>query len=104
LAVEAAFSPLSFFGADESADLEVSLLLGSALLESDLFDSLELLSAALPLLPFRLSVLYQPLPLKITPTGCNPRRTEPPHASHVVSGASEKLWRFSVSALQLAQR
>ena len=40
---------------------------------------------------FRLSVMYQPLPLKMTPTGWNTRRTGPfPHTSHSVSGSAVK--------------
>lgn len=36
----------------------------------------------------RLSVTYQPLPLKITPTGCNTRRMGPcPQSRHSVSGS-----------------
>jgi hypothetical protein len=30
-------------------------------------------------------------------------RSAPPHCSHVVSGASEKLWRFSITSLQAVQ-
>ena len=39
----------------------------------------------------RESVTYQPLPLKTMPTGWMTLRSVPPHCSHVVKGASEKL-------------
>ena len=39
----------------------------------------------------RESVMYQPLPLKTMPTGWMTLRSVPPHCSHVVRGASEKL-------------
>jgi hypothetical protein len=60
----------------------------------------------LELAPFvleRESVTYQPLPLKTMPTGWNTLRRLPPHCSHVVSGGSEKLWRFSIRSLQAVQ-
>jgi hypothetical protein len=47
----------------------------------------------------RESVTYQPEPLKTMPTGWMTLRRLPPHASHTVSGASEKLCRLSVIAL-----
>lgn len=55
------------------------------------------------LLAERESVMYQPLPLNTMPTGWMILRNAPPHCSHVVSGASEKLWRFSITSLQLVQ-
>jgi hypothetical protein len=51
----------------------------------------------------RESVMYQPLPLKTMPTGWMTLRSAPPHCSHVVSGASEKLCRFSITSLQAVQ-
>jgi hypothetical protein len=51
----------------------------------------------------RESVMYQPLPLKTIPTGWMILRRVPPHCSHVVSGGSEKLWRFSMTSLQAVQ-
>lgn len=48
----------------------------------------------------RESVMYQPLPLKTMPTGWITLRSAPPHCSHVLSGGSEKLWRFSVTSSQ----
>ena len=51
----------------------------------------------------RESVMYQPLPLKTMPTGWITLRSAPPHCSHVVSGGSEKLWRFSIKSLQAVQ-
>ena len=51
----------------------------------------------------RESVTYQPLPLKTMPTGWITLRSEPPQCSQVVSGGSEKLWRFSVISLQAVQ-
>jgi hypothetical protein len=48
----------------------------------------------------RESVMYQPLPLKTMPTGWMTFRSAPPHCSHVVSGGSEKLWRFSIRSSQ----
>jgi hypothetical protein len=50
----------------------------------------------------RLSVTYQPEPLKMIPTGWNTRRTDPPHSGQVVSGASAKLWRASKRFLHFA--
>lgn len=49
----------------------------------------------------RESVMYQPLPLNTMPTGWMTFRNVPPHCSHVVSGASEKLCRFSITSLQV---
>ena len=44
----------------------------------------------------RLSVMYQPEPLKIMPTGCKTRRTgPPPQFSHTVSGSEVMDWSFS---------
>ena len=56
----------------------------SGLLSSPPFEELEP-----PDLPeLRLSVTYQPLPLKITPTGCKTRRIGPwPQSSHTLSGS-----------------
>jgi hypothetical protein len=51
----------------------------------------------------RESVMYQPLPLKTMPTGWMTLRSAPPHCSQVVKGESEKLWRFSITSLQLVQ-
>jgi hypothetical protein len=51
----------------------------------------------------RESVMYQPLPLNTMPTGWMTFRSAPPHCSHVVSGGSEKLWRFSIMSLQEVQ-
>ena len=51
----------------------------------------------------RESVMYQPLPLKTMPTGWMTLRRVPPHCSHVVSGGSEKLCRFSITSLQAVQ-
>jgi hypothetical protein len=51
----------------------------------------------------RESVMYQPLPLKTMPTGWMILRRLPPHCSHVVSGGSEKLCRFSMTSLQAVQ-
>jgi hypothetical protein len=51
----------------------------------------------------RESVMYQPLPLKTMPTGWITLRKLPPHCSHVVNGASEKLWRFSITSLHDVQ-
>jgi hypothetical protein len=48
----------------------------------------------------RESVMYQPLPLKTMPTGWMTFRSAPPHCSQVVSGGSEKLWRFSIRSSQ----
>ena len=48
----------------------------------------------------RESVMYQPLPLNTMPTGWITLRNAPPHCSHVVSGGSEKLWRFSTTSSQ----
>jgi hypothetical protein len=60
-----------------------------------------------PLAPFdeldRESVMYHPLPLNTMPTGWSTFRRPPPHCSHVVRGASEKLWRFSMTSLQSTQ-
>ena len=39
----------------------------------------------------RLSVAYQPLPLKMMPAGWNTFFSLPPHASQLVNGASLKL-------------
>ena len=90
-------------------EFELSLLaLDSVLLVSDLVsfeDEAESLLDA-PARPLadpdedRESVMYQPLPLKTMPTGWITLRKAPPHCSHVVSGGSEKLWRFSMTSSQ----
>jgi hypothetical protein len=51
----------------------------------------------------RESLMYQPLPLNTMPTGWMTLRRLPPHCSQVVSGASEKLCRFSITSLQAVQ-
>ncbi len=51
----------------------------------------------------RESVMYHPLPLNTMPTGWVTLRSAPPHCSQVVSGGSEKLWRFSMISLQAVQ-
>jgi hypothetical protein len=51
----------------------------------------------------RLSVTYQPLPLKTIPTGCSTRRSAPPQPSWLVRGESEKLCLTSMRPWQLAQ-
>ena len=67
---------LSLVGADELSPFE-------SLLDS-LLDSLDDEGALL-----RLSVMYQPLPLKITPTGWNTLRIGPyPQLTHSVSGSA----------------
>jgi hypothetical protein len=68
--------------------------------ESDELDAPEPLADALDA---RESVLYQPLPLNTIPTGWMILRSVPPHCSHVVSGGSVKLCRFSTTSLQDVQ-
>jgi hypothetical protein len=74
-----------------------------------LSESFEVLVSDDPEVPFaedveeRESVMYQPLPLKTMPTGWMTLRSAPPHCSQVVRGESEKLWRFSITSLQLVQ-
>jgi len=51
----------------------------------------------------RESLMYQPLPLNTMPTGWMTLRNAPPHCSQVVSGGSEKLWRFSMTSLHEVQ-
>jgi hypothetical protein len=64
--------------------LVLSLLASALSAEADV----SLLLLALFLL-FRLSVIYQPLPLKITPTGWNTRRSALfPHTGHSFSGSA----------------
>jgi hypothetical protein len=70
--------------------------------EPEVDDELELGPLALAL-EARESLIYQPLPLKTMPTGWMILRKLPPHCSHVVSGGSEKLWRFSMTSLQAVQ-
>lgn len=53
---------------------------------AEVFDSVDVLEEVLP----RLSVMYHPDPLKITPLACSTRRTEPVQVGHVVIGSSEK--------------
>jgi len=85
---------------DSFAPLSEPLLESFDVLPSDDPDELE---------PFvedddeRESVMYQPLPLKTMPTGWMTLRSAPPHCSQVVRGESEKLWRFSITSLQLVQ-
>lgn len=43
----------------------------------------------------RLSVLYHPVPLKMTPAGYRTRRTVAPHWGQSVIGASLNAWRTS---------
>jgi hypothetical protein len=68
--------------------------------DSESLDELEL--AAVDLAD-RESVLYHPEPLNTMPTGWMILRSVPPHCSQVVSGGSEKLWRFSTTSLQAVQ-
>jgi hypothetical protein len=73
-----------------------SLLLAESVLlaESPLAGlSVFVLVSSLPtvaLLDFRLSVIYQPEPLKTMPTGWKTRRTAPAHEGQVRSGSSLK--------------
>ena len=55
------------------------------------------------LLDFRLSVIYQPEPLKTMPTGWKTRRTALAHAGQVRSGSSLKDWNCSNCAPQVSQ-
>jgi hypothetical protein len=45
--------------------------------------------------PFRLSVMYQPEPLKIIPTGWMTRRQGPPQLGQTCTGSSVTFWRRS---------
>jgi hypothetical protein len=90
----------------DSAGLAVVVVVSAGLLDSVV--SLALVAEApLPLTAVedaeRESVTYQPLPLKTMPTGWNTLRKLPPHCSQVVRGASEKLWRLSMTSLQDVQ-
>jgi hypothetical protein len=80
-----------------SFDVELGEVLSGVVLDAFRF----------PLAPFdeveRESVMYHPLPLNTMPTGWSTFRRPPPHRSHVVRGASEKLWRFSITSLQSTQ-
>jgi hypothetical protein len=67
--------------------LFVSVLASALAAESSL--------VTLALLLLRLSVIYQPEPLKTMPTGWNTRRTAPAHLGHVRSGSSLKDWNCS---------
>jgi hypothetical protein len=49
---------------------------------------------------FRLSVTYQPEPLKTMPAGNNTRRTGPPHSGQSVSAGSENRCDRSIRFLQ----
>lgn len=44
---------------------------------------------------FRLSVTYQPDPLKMIPTGWNTRLVEPPQVGQTLIGSSSTRWRIS---------
>ena len=85
---------------DASAGLLVSagLLSAAVVVEAEAPLLVELVADA-----ERESVTYHPLPLKTMPTGWNTLRRLPPHCSHVVRGASEKLWRLSIRSLQEVQ-
>lgn len=75
----------------EEASEVVSAFGDSPSAEAGFESSLPLLDVLEPLLLFelRLSVMYQPLPLKITPTGCSTRRMGPcPQRAHSVSGSA----------------
>jgi hypothetical protein len=93
-----------FSDVDEVDSLELDELFASPLLDED--ELLSLLardsepSLTVDVLDLRESFTYQPEPLKTMPTGWMILRKAPPQASHVVSGASEKLCRFSIIALQ----
>lgn len=67
--------------------------------ESDDLDELLVCDAE----PERLSVAYQPDPLKMTPAGYSTRRTLAPHWGQSVSGLSLKLWRTSKRWPQVEQ-
>src|SRR5262245_49648024 len=57
--------------------------------------ALESSLATAALVALRLSVIYQPEPLKTMPTGWKTRRTAPVQAGHVRSGSSLKDWNCS---------
>jgi hypothetical protein len=97
----------AFSDVDEPDSPELDVLFASPLL-----DEVELLSLlprdsepslTVDVLDLRESVTYQPEPLKTMPTGWMILRKLPPQASQIVSGASEKLCRFSIIALQDVQ-
>ena len=83
---------LSVFGLSVEAD--------AGLASSSLLEELEP-----PDLPeLRLSVTYQPLPLKMTPTGCSTRRIGPcPHSMHSVSESAVTGCIFSNRCPQFLQ-
>src|SRR6185436_14675714 len=60
-------------------------------------------AATVALLDLRLSVIYQPEPLKTMPTGWKTRRTAPAQAGHVRSGSSLKDWNCSNCAPHASQ-
>jgi hypothetical protein len=104
------------FDVDEPSEFEEELLAGVELgvlppsededsLAPDSLapDSFELLGPLAEDVEDRESLMYQPLPLKTMPTGWMTLRKVPPHCSHVVRGASVKLWRFSMTSLQAVQ-
>jgi hypothetical protein len=72
-------------GVGDEPDLSLSAV------ESAFFDvSLEpLVLAVVDEVALRLSLMYQPLPLKTTPTGWNTRRIAWPQSGQVVRGSSE---------------
>jgi hypothetical protein len=100
-------APLAAAGVELFSDVDdVDSLFDSPLLDVELLSLLPRdseLSLTVDVLDFRESVTYQPEPLKTMPTGWMTLRKLPPHASHTVSGASEKLCRFSIIALQDVQ-
>ena len=77
--VEGLVDGVSFLFSDLVSDLVVSLVEDVVDAASDL----------------RLSVMYQPDPLKMIPAGKSTRLVAPPHAGHTVIGSSVIRWRTS---------
>jgi hypothetical protein len=83
----------------ESLELELLSDLLSAFVSVFESEDAEELAGELELLsddePVRLSVMYQPEPLKTTPAGKSTLRTEPPHSGHSLTGGSANFWKRS---------
>jgi hypothetical protein len=91
---------------EPSDELEVLAGLALGVLDSEPDDddfASDVVGPLADVLDERESLMYQPLPLNTMPTGWMILRSVPPHCSHVVSAASEKLWRFSITSLQAVQ-
>lgn len=91
-----------FFSLESDVAGLLSLVAGE--LSPELFSDPSEEDLAGDFLASRLSLTYQPEPLKTMPTGCGTRRIGPPHSGHSVKGSSANFWKKSNECPQSEQR